>query len=65
MLAHRSLVFATPWAEGAGVDQSAIFDDVAEPVSVSKLGDMGFGLTIKNQHIGKIIGFDATQFLPA
>ena len=46
---------------GAGVDQSAVFDDVAESIGVPQLGDVGFRLTIKNQDIGKVIGFDATQ----
>ena len=47
---------------GAGVDCPAVFDDVAEPVSISELSDMGLRLAIKNQDIGKIIGFDAAQF---
>ena len=46
---------------GAGVDQLAVFDDVAEPVGVSELGNVGLGLAIKNQDVGKIIGFDAAQ----
>jgi UDP-N-acetyl-D-mannosaminuronate dehydrogenase len=39
---------------------------VAESIGVPQLGDVGFGLAIKNQDVGKVIGFDAAQLaLPA